>query len=100
MIFSAQGQGKISLTINGKPVLDLIGDLSKKASEPIRLGKGKNHVVAVYQGIGSRARNFDFLGDKDNAARTPAADGLFTRGVGQAGSPKPANRQGRFCWRK
>ncbi len=48
LMFSAQGRGKLMLTINGKPALDLFGDFSGKQSPAIRLNKGKNHVVAVY----------------------------------------------------
>ncbi|MDB5291842.1 MAG: Cytochrome c class [Phycisphaerales bacterium] len=48
--FSAEGRGKLSLKVNGKPVLDVSGDdLSQKSSESVRLNKGKNHIVAVYE---------------------------------------------------
>ncbi|HET6246245.1 MAG TPA: hypothetical protein VFE47_00970 [Tepidisphaeraceae bacterium] len=49
MIFSAIGHGKLKLTINDKPVLDLTGDFAGQSSESIRLGKGKNHVTAIYE---------------------------------------------------
>ena len=48
LIFSAEGSGKLTITINDKPALDLFGNFSGKTSEPIRLGKGKNKIVAVY----------------------------------------------------
>ncbi len=48
--FSAQGRGKLTLSINGKAVLDLNGDsFPQKPTESVRLNKGKNHLVAVYE---------------------------------------------------
>ncbi len=49
LIFSAEGKGKLTVTVGGKPALHLEGDLASKAGERIRLGKGKNHVVAIYE---------------------------------------------------
>jgi mono/diheme cytochrome c family protein len=49
LFFSPRGRGKLNLTINGKPVLDLSGDFADKISESTRLNKGKNHLVAVYE---------------------------------------------------
>jgi mono/diheme cytochrome c family protein len=48
--FSAEGRGKLTLSVGGKVVLETSGDdLSKTTSDEIRLGKGKNHLVAVYE---------------------------------------------------
>jgi mono/diheme cytochrome c family protein len=48
--FSAEGRGKLTLTVNGKPALDVSGDdFSQKSGESLRLNKGKNHIVAVYE---------------------------------------------------
>ncbi len=49
VMFSAIGKGKLTLTINDKPALDLSGDLAGKSSESVRLNKGKNHLIARYE---------------------------------------------------
>ena len=47
--FSAEGRGKLTVTINDKRVLEVAGDdFSKTLSPEIRLNKGKNHIVVVY----------------------------------------------------
>lgn len=49
--FSAQGRGHLILKVGGKQVLDVAGeDLSKLTSDEVRLGKGKNQIVATYEG--------------------------------------------------
>ncbi|HEX5244736.1 MAG TPA: hypothetical protein VFW23_15845 [Tepidisphaeraceae bacterium] len=45
----AQGRGKLSLKINDRPVLDVSGEFPNAAEQPVRLNKGKNHLVAVYE---------------------------------------------------
>jgi len=47
--FFAQGRGKLSLKINDRPVLDIAGEFPNAAGQPVRLNKGKNHLVAVYE---------------------------------------------------
>jgi len=47
--FFAQGRGKLSLKINDRPVLDISGEFPNAAGQPVRLNKGKNHLVAVYE---------------------------------------------------
>ncbi len=60
--FSAQGRGKLSLSINGKPVLNVAGDsFSSQPTEALRLNKGKNHFVAVYESPQSGDSEFRIL---------------------------------------
>lgn len=48
--FRAEGRGKLTVTIDDKPVLQAEGDdLSKIAGEPVRLKKGANRLKAVYE---------------------------------------------------
>ena len=47
---SAEGRGKLTVSVGGKMVLDTSGeDLSKVTSDEIRLNKGKNHLIATYE---------------------------------------------------
>ncbi|HWE03485.1 MAG TPA: c-type cytochrome [Tepidisphaeraceae bacterium] len=78
MIFSAAGHGKLTLTINAKPVLDLDGDLSQKASEPVRLGKGKNHVVAVYRPFDSKPADLRLFWATRTTLPEPLAPMVFS----------------------
>ncbi|HEX4793685.1 MAG TPA: cytochrome c [Humisphaera sp.] len=46
----AEGRGKLTLSINGQPVLEAAGDdLSTVKKQNVQLNKGKNHVVAIYE---------------------------------------------------
>ena len=57
--FSAEGRGKLTLNVGGKQVLQASGDdLSKTISDEVRLGKGKTHVVAVYESPGAGDATF------------------------------------------
>ena len=48
--FSAEGRGQLTLSMNGATVLQLTGDgWSNSPSNEVRLNKGKNRLVAVYQ---------------------------------------------------
>ena len=48
--FSAEGRGKLTLSLNGAAVLQLSGeDWSKTPSNEVRLNKGKNRLVATYE---------------------------------------------------
>lgn len=50
MKFSIEGRGKLTLSLNGAKVLEVSGDdWSKTTSTEIRLNKGKNALVAVYE---------------------------------------------------
>ncbi|HYE98210.1 MAG TPA: c-type cytochrome [Planctomycetota bacterium] len=51
VVFSAEGRGSFTLTINGKPALEAPGpDLSTAVGEPFMLRKGRNALVLKYQG--------------------------------------------------
>jgi len=48
--FFAEGRGKLTLSLNGKPVLESSGDdLTANKSQSVRLNKGKNRLVAIYE---------------------------------------------------
>ncbi len=48
--FSAEGRGKLTVSVNGKPALEASGDdFSKASAESVRLNKNKNHFVARYE---------------------------------------------------
>ena len=48
--FGAEGNGKLTLSIDGKPALEAEGtDLSKKSGQAVRLNKGKNHFTGEYE---------------------------------------------------
>jgi hypothetical protein len=48
--FSAEGRGKLTLSLNGTQVLQVSGDdWSKTASADVRLNKGKNALIAMYE---------------------------------------------------
>ena len=49
LVFSATGKGKLTMKIGDKQVLTLEGDFNGNNSEPLRLVKGKNHFIAVYE---------------------------------------------------
>lgn len=50
LVFSAEGRGKLTVSINGKPVLSLAGNsFAQQPTEQLRLNKGKNHFVAIYE---------------------------------------------------
>ncbi len=47
--FTAEGTGRLTVTINDKPVLDLTGDLSAHPSDMVTLHKAKNRLTVTYQ---------------------------------------------------
>ena len=48
--FWAEGRGQLTLSINGATVLQFTGDdWLKSPSKEVRLNKGKNHLLAIYQ---------------------------------------------------
>jgi mono/diheme cytochrome c family protein len=80
--FSAEGRGKLTLTVAGKPVLDASGDdLSKVTSNEVRLGKGKNHVVAVYESPRAGDANLRLLWSSRTWPPEPVPSSAFTHTV-------------------
>ncbi|HEX7897774.1 MAG TPA: c-type cytochrome, partial [Planctomycetota bacterium] len=47
--FSAEGNGKLTLTIADKPALEAAGDLSQAKGKPLMLRKGRNKLLARYE---------------------------------------------------
>lgn len=84
--FSAQGRGHLTLSLGGKPILDVSGDdLSKNASDEVRLGKGKNHIVAVYQSPAAGDAEFRLFWSAKTWAAEPVPPAVLSHS-----SPDPA----------
>lgn len=80
--FSAEGRGKLTLTVGGKRVLEASGDdLSKFTSDEVRLGKGKNHLVAVYESPKSGDANLRLFWSSKTWQSEPVPSSVFTRTV-------------------
>jgi mono/diheme cytochrome c family protein len=87
--FSAQGRGKLTLSVGGKPVLDASGDdLSKVTTNEVRLGKGKNHIVAVYESPRSGDANVRLYWLSKTWQPEPVPSSVFTHSVVDAGVAK------------
>ncbi|HZL36715.1 MAG TPA: hypothetical protein VFC78_15455 [Tepidisphaeraceae bacterium] len=92
LAFFAQGRGKLTITINSKAALKTAGDdLSAQTGKPIRLNKGKNHLLATYESpaAGDAALRV-VLGEPQCLARAPPADGAHARRRQHRASEKPA----------
>ena len=96
--FSAQGRGKLSLSINGKPVLNLAGDsFPSQPTEPLRLNKGKNHFVAVYESPESGDSEFRILWSSRTFRPEPIPPGALSHDPASAHVRESEQiREGRF----
>jgi mono/diheme cytochrome c family protein len=96
--FSAEGRGKLTLSVGGKPILESSGDdLSKTTSDEVRLGKGKNHLVAVYESPQAGDAIFRLLWLSTTWSPEPLPPNMFTHSVAEAGVAKALQvREGRF----
>ncbi|HEY2589361.1 MAG TPA: c-type cytochrome [Tepidisphaeraceae bacterium] len=80
--FSAEGRGKLMFSVGGKRVLETSGnDLSKVISGEVRLGKGKNHIVAVYESPTSADANLRLLWSSKTWQPEPVPSSAFTHTV-------------------
>jgi mono/diheme cytochrome c family protein len=98
--FSAMGRGKLTLSIGGKRVLESSGeDLSKITSEEIRLGKGKNHVVAVYESPQDGDASLRLFWSSKTWQPEPVPRMLFSHATTDPGVAKSlVVREGRFLF--
>ena len=98
--FSAMGRGKLMLSIGGKPVLESSGDdLSKITSEEIRLGKGKNHIVAVYESPQEGDASLRLFWSSKTWQPEPVPPTLFSHATSDPGIARSlAVREGRFLF--
>ena len=98
--FFAEGRGKFTLSFNGKLALESSGeDLSQKKSQPIRLNKGKNHLVAIYESpqVGDAALRLFWSGRSFQPE--PPNPALLTRSADTEGvSQSLKRREGRFLF--
>jgi mono/diheme cytochrome c family protein len=80
--FSAQGRGRLTVSIGGKQVLNAAGeDLSKITSDDVRLGKGRNHIVAVYQSPDKGDANFRLFWSSRTWQPEPVPPAVFSHSV-------------------
>lgn len=95
--FSAQGRGKLTLTVAGKQVLETSGeDLSKTSSDEVRLGKGKTHIVAVYESPDAGDANFRLFWSSKTWEPEPVPPTVFSHSVADAGTARSLQiREGR-----
>jgi len=80
--FSAEGRGKLTLAVDGKQVLEAAGDdLSKTLSDEVRLGKGKTHIVAVYESPDTGDANFRLFWSSKTWQPEPVPPSVLTHSV-------------------
>ena len=80
--FSAEGRGKLTLNVAGKQVLAASGeDLSKVISDEVRLGKGKTHVVAVYESPGTGDATFRLFWSGKTFQPEPIPPSVFSHSI-------------------
>lgn len=98
MIFSAQGAGTLTLHVNNKPVLHLSGQpFPADASKPIRLNKGKNHVVAVYESPAKGDASLRIFWNDRNSSPEPLPPMVLTHAADDAALRQGLRvREGRF----
>lgn len=97
--FVAQGRGKLTVTINDKPALEVSGeDFSQKPGEALRLNKGKNHLVVKYENPPSGAARVRVLWQmKGELLPEPPPPSLFTHNAGTTSAMQGQRlRDGRF----
>jgi len=98
--FFATGRGKLTLSIGGKPILASSGeDLSKITSEEIRLGKGKNHLIAIYEGPSDGEASLRLFWSSKTWQPEPVPPTLFSHATADPGVAKSLLvREGRFLF--
>ena len=80
--FAAEGRGQLTVTIGGKQVLNAAGeDLSNIASDDVRLSKGKNHIVAVFQSPDKGEANFRLFWSSRTWQPEPVPPAVFSHSV-------------------
>lgn len=95
--FSAQGRGHLTLIVAGKQVLEASGDdWSKVISDEVRLGKGKNHVAAVYVSPGSGDANVRLFWSNRSWQPEPVPPSVLSHSVLDAATARSLEiREGR-----
>ena len=97
-LFSAQGNGKLTVTIGGQPAFEAAGDdLSKKEGEPVKLNKGKNPIVVRYEGPATATPASAYVAAEGRVdARAAGAAGVDAQRRDQGGGEGRRVREGRF----
>ena len=98
--FFAEGRGRLTLRLNGTVALETSGeDLSKMKSQPIRLNKGKNHLVAVYESPQTGDAALRLLWSGRTFQSEPLNPALFTQSEKPQGVWQSLKlREGRFLF--
>ena len=96
--FSAEGRGKLTVSVGGKVVLETSGnDLSKVTSDEVRLNKGRNHLVATYESPADGSASLRLLWSSKTWSPEPVPPDVFSH---PATAPALAQslelREGRF----
>jgi mono/diheme cytochrome c family protein len=96
--FTAEGRGKMTLSLNGVVVLEASGeDLSKTTSNEIRLNKGKNQLVAVYESPAGGDASVRLFWLSKSFQPEPLPPSVLTHGTRDAEVARSlAAREGRF----
>lgn len=80
--FSAEGRGHLALSVAGKQVLNASGeDLSKPTSDEVRLSKGRNHVVAIYESPATGDANVRLFWSSKTWQPEPMPPSVFSHSV-------------------
>lgn len=96
--FLAHGRGKLTLNINGAQVLSVAGeDFSATLSPQVRLNKGKNQLVAVYESPESGDASLRLFWSSRTWQPEPVPPMVFTHAEPAGGVAESIRmRQGRF----
>jgi mono/diheme cytochrome c family protein len=96
--FSAEGRGKVKLSLNGAVVLGAQGeDLSKVTSNEVRLNKGKNALVAEYESPAGGDAWVRLFWSSKSFLPEPLPPNLLTHAAPDAGAATSlAAREGRM----
>lgn len=96
VVFSAIGRGKLTVLIGDKAALEVTGDFAGKTGERVRLGKGKNHIIATYDSPPDGDAQLRLLWSFRNVLPEPLSPMVLTHFPTPALDESLRIRQGRF----
>src|SRR5688572_11199228 len=77
--FHAEGRGKLRVLVDEKPILELSGeDLSQKSGDEVRLKKGANKLVVVYESPADGDATVRLLWSRKGMPKQPPAPSVYT----------------------
>ena len=77
--FSFQGQGEISLKVNGEEALTLSGDFSTEKSKRLRLNPGDYEIEISYTSLPDGSGNFRLMWESKDFPTEPISSTAFTK---------------------